>query len=98
MVLLFTVFVERKKFFSVGFFFFEIGSGAYPLEPARGGGWKLVRLIVCLLDLGPNPNLGPGVIFTTSAWPGPYSSSAPNTFPVLGLTMWACLQAKQVTD
>jgi hypothetical protein len=38
MVLLFTVFVERKKFFSVGFFFFEIGSGAYPLDPARGGG------------------------------------------------------------
>jgi hypothetical protein len=28
---------------------------------------------------------------------GIYSSSAPNTFPVLGLTMWTCLQAKQVT-
>jgi hypothetical protein len=27
----------------------------------------------------------------------PYSSSAPNTFPVLGLTMWTCLQARQVT-
>jgi hypothetical protein len=27
----------------------------------------------------------------------PYFSSAPNTLPVLGLTMWACLQAKQVT-
>ena len=25
------------------------------------------------------------------------SSSAPNTFPVLGLTMWTCLQAKQTT-
>src|SRR5262249_11419428 len=25
------------------------------------------------------------------------SSSAPNTLPVLGLTMWTCLQAKQTT-
>jgi hypothetical protein len=32
-----------------------------------------------------------------SAPPNIYSSSAPNTLPVLGLTMWICLQAKQVT-
>jgi hypothetical protein len=34
---------------------------------------------------------------STTRPPNIYSSSAPNTLPVLGLTMWTCLQAKQVT-
>src|SRR5215831_17504947 len=47
------------------------------------------------LDAGPG-NSSPGAFFTSRNGSS-VSSSAPNTLPVFGLTMWTCLQARQVT-